>query len=166
MTDISIRHVRESDAEAVHAILEAPHVVRGTMRLPFLSIEAARDRIGNREGIVKLVAVDGAEVAGYCELVTEPNQPRHRHAGEINMIATHPRFRGKRVGEKLMAAMVDLADNWLQLTRLGLIVWTNNAGAITLYEKFGFFVEGTMPNYVFMDGGYVDAHIMGRIRVR
>ena len=63
-----------------------------------------------------------------------------------------------------MAAMVDLADNWLQLSRLGLIVWTNNSGAIALYERFGFAVEGTMPRYVFLDGGYVDAHIMGRIR--
>ena len=165
MADITIRHVREGDAEAIHAILEAPHVVRGTMRLPFLSIEAARERIGAKEGIIKLVAVDGTEVAGYCELVTEPNQPRHRHAGEINMIATHPSFRGRQVGEKLMAAMVDLADNWLQLTRLGLIVWKDNTGAIALYERFGFSVEGTMPNYVFLDGKYVDAQMMGRVRI-
>ena len=61
--------------------------------------------------------------------------------------------------------MIDLADNWLQLTRLGLIVWTSNAFAITLYQEFGFAIEGTMARYVFVDGRYADAHIMGRVRM-
>lgn len=161
--EIQTRHVRDDDADAVHRILEAGHVTRGTMRLPYHSRETIRDRIRHVDGVIKLVALVEEQVAGYAELVTQA-ELRHRHAGEINMIATHPDFRGRKVGRKLMESMIDLADNWLQLTRLGLTVWTSNASAILLYQEFGFAVEGTMARYVFLDGQYADAHVMGRVR--
>ena len=63
-----------------------------------------------------------------------------------------------------MQAMVDLADNWLQLTRLCLTVWASNERAMHLYEKFDFVVEGRMKNYVFREGGYEDACLMARIK--
>lgn len=163
MTEIQIRHVRDEDVDAVHRIIESAHVTRGTMRLPFHSRETVRERIRHVEGAIKLVAVQEGNVAGYAELLTSA-EARHRHAGEINMVANHPDFRGRGVGRKLMESMIDLADNWLQLTRLGLIVWTSNASAIALYREFGFAVEGTMPNYVFVDGRYAGAHLMGRVR--
>jgi L-phenylalanine/L-methionine N-acetyltransferase len=43
-----------------------------------------------------------------------------------------------------MQATVDLADKWLNLTRLELEVYTDNEPAIRLYKKFGFAVEGTL----------------------
>jgi L-phenylalanine/L-methionine N-acetyltransferase len=63
-----------------------------------------------------------------------------------------------------MKEMIELADDWLQLTRLGLTVWTANASAIALYQRHGFEIEGTMRRYAYGEGGYVDAHIMGRIK--
>ncbi len=99
MTDIEIRHVRDGDVADIQRILEAPHVVRGTMRLPFHAEEVVRERIRHVEGTTKLVAVREGGVAGYAELVTHPGLARHRHAGEINMIATHPDHRGHGIGE-------------------------------------------------------------------
>ena len=43
-------------------------------------------------------------------------------------------------------------------------VYTDNAAAIHLYEKFGFVIEGTKRKYAFRDGEYVDAHVMARVR--
>jgi putative acetyltransferase len=63
-----------------------------------------------------------------------------------------------------MRAGVDLADNWLNLTRLELEVYTDNEAAIRLYERFGFEVEGTLRQHAFRDGQYVDSHMMGRLR--
>ncbi len=60
--------------------------------------------------------------------------------------------------------MVDLADNWLGLTRLDLRVYVDNVPAITLYRKFGFEIEGTHQRFAFRDGEYVDAHVMARLR--
>ncbi|RME41865.1 MAG: GNAT family N-acetyltransferase, partial [Caldilineae bacterium] len=69
------------------------------------------------------------------------------------------------VGSQLMAAAIDLADNWLNLRRLELTVYTDNEPAIRLYRKFGFEVEGTHRAYAFRDGVYVDTLAMARVRV-
>jgi L-phenylalanine/L-methionine N-acetyltransferase len=63
-----------------------------------------------------------------------------------------------------MQAALDLADDWLNLTRIELSVYTGNAAAVALYEKFGFEIEGTHRRYAFRDGAYVDAYSMARVR--
>jgi RimJ/RimL family protein N-acetyltransferase len=42
------------------------------------------------------------------------------------------------VGTALMAALVDTADNWLDLKRLELTVYVDNEPATRLCQKFGF----------------------------
>ena len=79
------------------------------------------------------------------------------------MICVHDKMQGKGIGRALMEAMVDLADQWLQLTKLNLIVCPDNQAAIYLYRQFDFVIEGTMTDYVFREGEYINAHMMGRI---
>jgi L-phenylalanine/L-methionine N-acetyltransferase len=55
-------------------------------------------------------------------------------------------------------------DNWLNLTRVELSVYTDNTAGVALYKKFGFEVEGTHRRYAFRNGQYVDAYSMARIR--
>ena len=88
--------------------------------------------------------------------------PRTRHTGNIGM-AVHDDWQGKGIGTALMEAALDLADNWLNLTRIELRVYTDNA-AIALYEKFGFEVQGTHRRLAFRDGEYVDAYSMARLK--
>jgi len=45
-----------------------------------------------------------------------------------------------------------------------LSVYTDNAPAIHLYEKFGFIIEGTARQFALRNGVYVDAHMMARLR--
>ena len=63
-----------------------------------------------------------------------------------------------------MEAALGLADNWLDLHRIELSVYTDNAAGRALYEKFGFELEGTHRRYAFREGKYVDAYSMARIR--
>jgi len=158
-----IRHACDEDVPAVHDILLSEHVLDGTMRLPYQPLSYTQTRLAPENGIFKLVALDEARVVGFSELITYPNAPRQRHAGEINMIVTHPDWLGKGVGAALMAAMLSLADDWLRLKRVGLVVWVGNDSAVRLYERFGFVIEGTMPAYVFRRGAYIDAYHMGRV---
>jgi L-phenylalanine/L-methionine N-acetyltransferase len=64
----------------------------------------------------------------------------------------------------LLTAAVDLADRWLNLSRLELTVYVDNAAAIALYKRFGFQQEGVLRHYAFRDGAYVDVLAMARIR--
>ena len=63
-----------------------------------------------------------------------------------------------------MRAGLDLSDNWLNLTRLELEVYTDNDAAIRMYEKFGFSHEGILRQHAFRDGQYVDSAVMARFR--
>jgi len=76
----------------------------------------------------------------------------------------HDDWQGKGVGAALMRAVIELADKWLNLTRIELSVFTDNESAIALYRKFGFEIEGTLRKYAFRDGEFVDAFAMGRIK--
>jgi putative acetyltransferase len=88
---------------------------------------------------------------------------RVAHVGHIG-IMVHPDFHNQGVGSALMRAAIELADNWLNLTRLDLEVYTDNAAATYLYKKYGFEIEGTLRRYAFRDGEYVDTYVMARVR--
>jgi L-phenylalanine/L-methionine N-acetyltransferase len=79
-------------------------------------------------------------------------------------VAVRDDRQGKGVGTALMEAALDLADNWLNLARIELTVYVDNAPAIALYEKFGFEVEGTHRRFAFRKGEYVDAYSMARLK--
>lgn len=162
---MTIRRTEPGDYEAVQRILTGPRAVWGTLQLPFPSVEQWRKRLAEPpEDLISLVAcVDDNEVVGQLGLHTFPHRPRRRHAGRIGM-AVRDDWQGKGVGTALMQAAIDLADDWLNLTRLELNVFVDNAGAIRLYEKFGFTIEGTMVDYAFREGRYVDTYMMARLR--
>ena len=161
--DLMVRHAEPDDYEALHRILSGSRAVWGTLQLPLQPKELWRTRLASPPaGTYSLVACAGAEVVGQLGLHTFPERPRRRHVGQIGM-AVHDDWHGRGVGSALMQAAVDLADRWLNLRRLELEVYTDNAPAIALYKKFGFVIEGTQVDYAFRDGQYVDSHMMARL---
>ncbi|MBI4790383.1 MAG: GNAT family N-acetyltransferase [Chloroflexi bacterium] len=161
---VTIRRAEPNDYEAVQRILAGPKAIWGTLQLPFPSVESWRKRLAEPpEGFFNLLACADGEVVGQLGLHTFPNRPRRRHVGQIGMTVRDD-WQGKGVGTALMQAAVELADNWLNLTRLELNVFTDNAPAIHLYQKFGFVIEGTLVQFAFRDGNYVDTYAMARLR--
>ncbi|HKH12138.1 MAG TPA: GNAT family N-acetyltransferase, partial [Rubrobacter sp.] len=152
------------DAEAVHRVLAGPRAAAGTLQLPLQPVEAVREQFFSnaREGVYHLVACVEGEVVGHLGLEAFV-RPRRRHAGEVG-VAVRDDWQGRGVGTALMGAAMELADDWLGLTRVELVVYADNAAGVALYEKFGFEVEGTHRRYAFRDGGYVDACSMARLR--
>ena len=120
--EITVRHAEPEDYEAMHRIMSAPKVAAGTLQLPLQPAEGWRKRLAEPpEGLIMLVACVEGEVVGNLGLHTSPNRPRIRHAGSIG-IAVHDDWQGKGVGTELMRTALDLADNWLNLTRIELTV--------------------------------------------
>jgi putative acetyltransferase len=162
--EITIRHAEPDDYAALNRVYTSPRVVEGTLQLPYQSAESRRKRLAEPvEGQYSLVAVVDGEVVGQLGLFAT-TRPRRRHVGEMGM-GVRDDWQGKGVGSALMQAALDLADNWLNLMRVELTVYTDNAAAIALYTKFGFEIEGTHRAYAFRNGRYVDAHTMARLRL-
>jgi putative acetyltransferase len=161
--EITIRHSEPEDYEALRRIFSGPKAIAGTLQMPLPSAETWRKRLSEPpEGLYSLVACVEGEVIGSLGLVTSPTRWRMRHVGSIGM-AVRDDWQGKGVGTALMEAALDLADNWLNLTRIELTVYVDNAPAIALYEKFAFEVEGTHRHFAFRDGECVDAYSMARL---
>ena len=162
--NLKIRRAEPDDYLAVYEMFTSREVYEGTMQLPHPSREYWRKRIGQSpDEIYTLVALVDERIVGMLGVETFPTRPRRRHVGRIG-ISVHSEFQGKGVGTALMAAAVDVADNWLNLTRLELEVYADNAAAIHLYERFGFIYEGTLRQHAFRNGKYVDSNMMGRLR--
>ena len=162
---LQIRRAEPDDYSAVYEIFSKPKAYGGTLQLPYPSRDQWRQRLAETsESYYNLVGVVGDRVVGMVSVETFPNRPRRRHVGSIG-ICVHDDWQGKGVGTALMRAILDLADNWLNLRRLELEVYADNEAAISLYERMGFEVEGTLRQHAFRDGQYVDSIMMGRLRV-
>jgi putative acetyltransferase len=159
---LSIRARELADWQEFAELMQLPKVRWGTLRLPFASKDQYRKWLESPpDGMTAIVAVlDGRIVS--CASVTQ-HKGRRSHVGEIG-ICVHDDFHGRRIGSAMMAALVDVADDWLNLRRLELKVHIDNEPAVRLYRKFGFEVEGTLRADCFRGGIYIDSHIMARVK--
>ena len=161
---IRIRHAEVQNLKALQEIYYSASAILGTLQMPFPPENAWEKRIAQVPGqAYSLVAEYDGVVRGNVGLRVEQNSPRRRHVGLIGM-AVHDSFRCKGIGAALLAAALDIADNWLNLGRIELVVFVDNSPAIKLYEKFGFEVEGTLRRFAFTAGNYSDAYTMARLR--
>jgi putative acetyltransferase len=161
-SDILIRAMEPADLPDITEAWNQPRAYAGTLQLPFTSLEARQQRHAAHAGSTRLVAVIDGKAIGMIFLGREEN--RRVHVGSIGM-AVHDAYAGRGAGTALMAAVVDLADNWLQIGRLELSVYADNARAIALYERFGFEREGFHRAYSWRNGAYVDSISMARLRL-
>jgi putative acetyltransferase len=161
---IEIRHSEPADAEAVSAIYGSPGTFAGTLQLPCPSTAMWAKRLAELpEGFYSYVAVVGGDVVGQLGLMTNTRRARRKHAAEIGM-GVRDDYWGKGVGSALVSFAIDAAENWLNVSRLELNVYTDNERAIALYTKHGFEKEGEMRAFAFRNGRYVDALMMARVR--
>lgn len=164
-----IRRARASDAEAFAALLGDPQVLPGLLQLPYPSIEAWRVRLADNDAPGRsdlvLVAERDGQVVGSAGLHPVGATQRRRHAMSLGL-SVAPAHQCTGVGSTLMHALLDAADNWLGVLRIELTVFGDNDGAIALYRKFGFEVEGTHRAYALRAGSFVDVLAMARLHPR
>jgi putative acetyltransferase len=159
---LSIRHAEPGDYAACALIYAQPLAAAGTMQIPLQSIEVWKKRLETMAPADRiLVAVVNSEVVGNLGVHPVTNA-RRSHVAGIGM-AVRDDHQGKGVGTALLKAAVDLADNWLNLLRLELTVWTDNEAALRLYSGQGFVLEGTHRAYALRHGRYADVHAMARL---
>jgi putative acetyltransferase len=162
--EITIRRAEPCDYEGVWRTFQDEGVYSGTLQTPFVSLERWQKLLSeSAETNYLLLACAGEEIVGHGGLHPVGKLARRAHAMSLGLVVRDA-WQGKGVGKALMAALVDLADNWLNVFRLELTVYTDNERAIGLYRKFGFETEGTHRCYALRRGAFVDAHFMARLR--
>jgi putative acetyltransferase len=160
--DIVIRATRPDDCVGVAALANLPGYRWGTLRLPHQTPEETRKWIENRAaGHIGLVAVLNGTIVGNIGL--ERFHGRRIHAAGIGM-GVHDDFCGRGIGLRLLREILSVADDWLNLRRIELTVYVDNAPAIALYKRNGFEIEGTHRDYAFRGGAFVDAYAMARVK--
>jgi putative acetyltransferase len=161
--DIVIRAARPSDCEGIAALGNMPGYRWGTLRLPYQTPEATRKWL---EGIipannVNLVVEHEGRIVGNGGF--ERLQGRRSHVAYLGM-GLHDDFQGRGIGSRLLREIIMIADDWLNLRRIELTVYVDNAPAIALYKRNGFEIEGMHRDFAFRGGTFVDAYAMARIK--
>jgi putative acetyltransferase len=162
MNEIRIRHSGNGDIEQIRQIYAEPDNYAATLQLPYPSENLWEKRLRDLpDGSYSLIACRAEKVLGHLGMDVHKS-PRRKHVATLGLaVGTGARRQG--VGSALLGTAVEMAERWLAVRRIELDVYTDNLAAIALYEKFGFAVEGTLRQFAFRNGEFVDVHVMARI---
>lgn len=165
MTDLVIRRAEPSDAEGIARTYRGRSASLGTLQNPYPSVAQWSERLARSATLnYVLVALAHDEIVGHAGLHGSDN-PRRAHAWALGM-SVRDDWQHRGVGSALMAALIDLADNWLGAIRIELTVYCDNEAALKLYRRFGFEPEGRHRAFALRDGVYTDSYAMARLHPR
>lgn len=164
---IRLRRATEADAAAIAAYCADERVFGQLLQMPFPSEAAWRARLAPpadpASASLSLVAEQDGQVVGSAALFSAGPLLRRQHVMGLGISVAVPAQR-QGVGRQLLDGLLGYADRWTPIQRIELTVFADNAPAITLYERFGFLVEGRMRGYALRDGVYADCLAMARWR--
>ncbi|HLX41030.1 MAG TPA: GNAT family N-acetyltransferase [Ktedonobacteraceae bacterium] len=164
-TRITIRPLRLTDAHDVYEIMHMPNVLWGMPVLPSTTVDAWSTIVEHwvtDEHMHVFVAEIAEKAIGLIRLHVRTG--RESHVGEVTL-AVHDKHQRQGIGKMLLITVLDLADNWLNLVRLELTVFTDNEQAIRLCQQFDFAIEGRKHYDAFRGGVYIDSYMMARLRI-
>ena len=158
-----IRPPRPEDSRLVYEYYRHPAVARTTLSLPsneFSQTERWLER--SNENQHRFLAVMDERPVGTIGLIvsTLPRRPRRASLG----LMVHPDYWGRGIGRRLLAHVLQLADDWLNLVRVELGVFDSNPRAVRLYEREGFQEIGRRPMAAYGPDGWLTEILMTRCR--
>ena len=113
-----------------------------------------------RGDVFLLAEVDGLR-AGEVNL-RRGSRPAFRHSAALG-IAVAREWRNKGVGSELMQRAIEWAKTEGDLRRVELNVFSTNASAIRMYERFGFLIEGRRKSAVRVGNDFIDDLLMAYV---
>ena len=74
----------------------------------------------------------------------------------VDLVATAPEHQGKGYGSEAVQWALGWGFDMAGLHRIGIEAFSYNEGAMRLYEKLGFVMEGRRREEIWFDGGWHD----------
>ncbi|WP_300438959.1 GNAT family N-acetyltransferase [uncultured Mameliella sp.] len=155
-----LRTPRPEDVAPLTEGANMPGWRAGTLRLPFTTPELIEQQLFSTSSHSIVADLHGGAVGMICLM---PRRGRQAHMSDM-YLGVRDDAAGNGVGRALLAAALDLADNWLGLRRIYIEVAAGNDSALRLYESAGFEHEGVLRGDTLTDGRLQDSVAMGRMR--
>lgn len=164
----TIRAQRTDDQDELYLLLTNEAALLESVEVPYMTEESFRDRFTNPPADTHVLIAESVlpsarrRIVGAAWLRTQAN--RRRHSARLSLLCLPQHRRGD--GEtRLLAAALALADDWLGLRRIELVVFAGDTGDEAYYGGFGFAREAVMRRYAVRRGVTADALLLARLHV-
>jgi len=162
---LTIRGLHTDDWENLYPLLHHDEVLRNSIELPYAPEDTFRERFNNPPATLHTLIAETGQPSGRKRIVVtawlSQLELRRRHCGELTVVA-YPDY--PEVERLLVQAALELADQWLGLHRVDVLVYADQTAAIELYKQHGFEQEAILRRYAVRNGSLHDATLLARIR--
>jgi putative acetyltransferase len=159
-----LRAAEPEDAADISEVMNQPGVRYGTLRMPFSTEGDSQRFVSLTESTTRSIVAEAAgKAVGIGMLI--PGKGARAHVGDLALMSVHDAYQGRGIGAEILKALLDIADIWLNLKRVELSVFADNAPAIAVYEKACFVRESYLRADAFRAGGFADAVGMARFNL-
>ncbi len=161
--NIIIRPFIQEDSQAIYSYLSQSFVC-GDLLLPYSkeSTHFSRLLAEKDPGQHRFVACSDRGVHGLV-ILTQRLRPRLQHSGTITMLVDSG-YQPAAVTKALITAAIEMAERWLNLSRIQAEVAVSNELLLKILKFNGFQVEGQRRMARLVDGVSGDNLVLARIR--
>ena len=165
--DIIIRNVSVEDAKSVIEYIniissESDNLTYGLGEFNFTVEQEQKyiESMNNNPLNLFILATINDEIVSIAQIQSN-KKIRLSHLGQIALSVKQKYWR-KGIGNQMMKTLIQWAKN-NNFKKLNLEVTTTNEGAISLYKKHDFIIEGTNKRSMMIKENYIDTYYMGLI---
>ena len=157
---VNVRAAEADDADAVTAVWAASGAEISPQYAPYPSHAAFRQALENMRADRRvLVAEADGQIVGVAEL--RLHEGRRAHSADLALV-TRPQAEAAQ--EALLAAALELGENWLQITRTVTYIYADRPAQTGWWLAHGFEIEGTLQRAAYRAGQMVGLHVLARLR--
>ena len=163
MTEMTVRPAGPADAAAICTIYNQGIEDRvATLETELRTPEERRRWLAARDPRHPVIVAEaGSKVVGWGSLNSFNPRKAYDYVADFS-IYIERRWRGKGVGSRLLARLIELGRE-LGYHKLVLSAFPTNLGGMALYQKFGFRTVGIYKEQGKLDGQWVDTIIMEKL---
>jgi len=163
--DLLIREAKPQDAKAllakIHQVSAESDFLgfgKGEFTMTLQEEVAFLEKARASEGQLYLLAFIDDVLVGSMHFAAG-QRPRSEHSGDFGITVVKDCW-GLGIGQHLLRELIKWAQDGRKIKKIHLKVRTDNARAISLYERLGFELEGLLKREIYLGDKYFDLYTM------